>query len=31
MMVESLIRAANEFGTGVEQFDDMTAIAIRVK
>jgi sigma-B regulation protein RsbU (phosphoserine phosphatase) len=31
MIVESLIRAANEFGAGVEQFDDMTAIAIRVK
>jgi phosphoserine phosphatase RsbU/P len=30
-IVESLIGAANEFAAGVEQFDDMTAIAIRVK
>jgi len=29
-IVESLIQAANEFAVGVEQFDDMTAIAIRV-
>jgi len=28
--VGSLIQAANEFAVGVEQFDDMTAIAIRV-
>jgi sigma-B regulation protein RsbU (phosphoserine phosphatase) len=30
-IVESLIRGANEFAAGAEQFDDMTAIAIRVK
>ena len=29
-IVGSLIQAANEFAVGVEQFDDMTAIAIRV-